>query len=214
VDLGSVAIIALVAGLAGGAVGAALVGAVEAMLGQRITKRAAPYEPSSRSWRGSVRTSHVYPPAQPTHVGPFDDLSAGAKRILALANDEARRFNHAYIGPEHLLIGLSRDGEGVPARVLESLGATLPKLRTGVESLIGRGQTIMEKIDLSDTARSVISKARYEAHALQHPHILPEHLLLGLIRAGGMPMSLLRSLDVDPERVRGEVIALLGKSAP
>ena len=211
-DLGAVAIIALVAGLAGGAVGAALVGTVEAMLRQRTAKRAAPSDPVSRSW--SVRTSHVYTPAQPTHAGSFDDLSAGAKRILALANDEARRFNHAYIGPEHLLIGLSRDGEGVPARVLESLGATLPKLRTGVESLIGRGQTTVEKIDLSDTARSVISKARYEAHALQHPHILPEHLLLGLIRAGGMPMSLLRSLDVDPERVRREVIAVLGQQKP
>jgi Clp amino terminal domain, pathogenicity island component len=209
VDLGSVAVIALVAGLAGGAVGAALVGTVEAMLRQRTARARSLHLPVSPNW--SLRTSHVYV-AQAAR--PFDDLSAGAKRILALANDEARRFNHAYIGPEHLLIGLSRDSEGVPARVLESLGATLPKLRTGVESLIGRGQTTVEKIDLSDTARSVISKARYEAHALQHPHILPEHLLLGLIRAGGMPMSLLRSLDVDPERIRGEVIAVLGQQKP
>ena len=210
-DLGSVAIVALVAGLAGGALGAALVGTVEAMLRQR-TARAAPLQlPASRNWIAHSSNVHV---AEATHPSPLDDLSAGAKRILALANDEARRLNHAYIGPEHLLIGLSRDGEGAPARVLESLGATLPKLRTGVESLIGRGQTTAEKIDLSDAARSVISKARYEAHALQHPHILPEHLLLGLIRAGGMPMSLLRSLDVDPERVRQEVIALLGKSGP
>ena len=210
-DLGSVAIVALVAGLAGGAVGAALVGTVEAILRQRFARAPSLHLPVSRNW--IARSAHVYVP-QAAHAGPFDDLSAGAKRILALANDEARRFNHPYIGPEHLLIGLSRDGEGVPARVLESLGATLPTLRTGVESLIGRGQTTVEKIDLSDTARSVISKARYEAHALQHPHILPEHLLLGLIRAGGMPMSLLRSLDVDPERVRGEIIAVLGQQKP
>jgi len=211
VDLGSVAIVALVAGLAGGAFGAALVGTVEAMLRHRTARAPSLRLPVSRNW--SARSSHVYV-AEATHPGPLDDLSAGAKRILALANDEARRFSHPYIGPEHLLIGLSRDSEGMPARVLESLGATLPKLRAGVESLIGRGQTTVERLDLSDTARSVISKARYEAQALRHPHILPEHLLLGLIRAGGMPMSLLRSLDVDPERVRQEVIALLGKSAP
>jgi hypothetical protein len=213
VDLGSVAIIALVAGLAGGAIGAALVGTVEAMLRQRIaTRTAAPYGPGGRGW--SARTSSVYTATVPTHASPFDDFSERAKRILALANDEARRFNHPYIGPEHLLIALSREGEGVPARVLESLGATLPRLRSGVESLIGRGQTTVERIDLSDTAKSAISKARYEAHALQHPHMLPEHLLLGLIRAGGMPMLLLRSLDVDPERVRHEVIAALGQSRP
>ena len=213
-DLGSVAIVALVAGLAGGAIGAALVGTVEAMLRQRTAKGPAPQEPESRSWRGSVHTSHVYTPAQPTHAGPFDDLSAGAKRILALATDEARRFNHPYIGPEHLLIGLSRDGYGVSARVLESLGATLPKLRAGVESLIGRGQTTVERLDLSDAAKSVIGKARHEAHALQRPDVLPEHILLGLVRAGGMPMALLRSLDIDPERVGREVLAMLGKSGP
>src|SRR3970040_857261 len=75
-------------------------------------------------------------------TGPFDRFNDRAKRVLALAQDEAIRFNHNYIGTEHLLLGLVREGEGVAARVLDSLGVELAKVRTAVEVIIGRGDSI------------------------------------------------------------------------
>jgi ATP-dependent Clp protease ATP-binding subunit ClpA len=211
VDLGSVAVIAVVAGLAGGAVGAALVGTVEGMLRQRQVARGSVTSP--RRW--SVRTTSIYRGTDHLHRdAPFDDFNDRAKRVLALARDEAQRFNHSYIGPEHLLLGLSREGEGVAARALESLGATLPKLRAAAESVIGRGETTVQKIDLSDTARSAISKARFEARKLGHAEIGTEHLLLGLVRGGGIAMGLLRTLEIDPERVAHEIIATLSQPQP
>ena len=123
-DLGAVTAIALIAGLAGGAMGAALVGTVEGMLRRR---------PVERGWT-------TYPQGgRPTRLhggAPFDDFGDRTKRVLALSQDEATRFNHPSIGPEHLLLGLAREGEGVAARALDSLGATLPKLRTAVDSTI------------------------------------------------------------------------------
>src|SRR5438445_5874977 len=74
-------------------------------------------------------------------MGPFDRFNDRAKRVLALAQDEAIRFNHNYIGTEHLLLGLVREGEGVAARVLDSLGVELSKVRTAVEFIIGRGDS-------------------------------------------------------------------------
>jgi ATP-dependent Clp protease ATP-binding subunit ClpA len=211
VDLGSVAVIAVVAGLAGGAVGAALAGTVEGMLRQRQVARGSVTYP--RRW--SVRTTSIYRGTD--HIdrdAPFDDFNDRAKRVLALAQDEAQRFNHSYIGPEHLLLGLSREGEGVAARALESLGATLPKLRAAAESVIGRGETTVQKIDLSDTAKSAISKARFEARKLGHAEIGTEHLLLGLVRGGGIAMGLLRALQIEPDRLREEIIAAMGEPQP
>ena len=210
-DLVSVAVIALVAGLAGGGVGAALVGTVEGMLRQRqIIRGSATY---GGGW--SVRSTHVYVATERFQGdAPFNDFNDRAKRVLALAQDEAQRFNHSYIGPEHLLLGLSRESDGVAARALESLGATLPRLRGAAESVIGRGETTVGNIDLSETTRSAISKARYEARKLGHSYIGTEHLLLGLIRGGGIPMALLRSLEIEPDRVRDEVIAAMGEPQP
>ena len=91
---------------------------------------------------------------------------------------------------------------------------TLPKLRAAAESVIGRGQTTVEKIEFSETAKSAISKARFEARKLGHAYIGTEHLLLGLVRMGGIPMALLRALDVEPDRVRDEVIATMGQPRP
>src|SRR5712691_6767666 len=99
-------------------------------------------------WRSSAisinRSSHQF-----RGDAPFTDFNDRAMRVLALATDEAQRFNHSYIGPEHLLLGLAREGEGVAARVLDSLGATLPRLRATVDSTIGRGKTTVETRDLS-----------------------------------------------------------------
>jgi ATP-dependent Clp protease ATP-binding subunit ClpA len=210
VDLASVAVIAVIAGLAGGAVGAALVGTVEGMLRHQRARGGATYPPQ---WRSS--STRIYASAERIHGNaPFTDFNDRAKRVLALAQDEAQRFNHPYIGPEHLLLGLSREGEGVAGRTLESLGANLPRLRAAAESVIGRGQTTVEKIELSESANSAISKARFEARKLGHSHIGTEHLLLGLIRGGGIPMALLRSLEIDPDRVRDLLITNPGQPEP
>src|SRR5438309_9726173 len=109
-DLGSVAVIALIAGLAGGAAGAALVGTVEGMLRQRQAIRGS----ATYGGRWSVRSTHVYEATERFQGdAPFNDFNDRAKRVLALAEDEAQRFNHSYIGPEHLLLGLSRESDGV-----------------------------------------------------------------------------------------------------
>src|SRR6266436_10051658 len=129
-DLGSVAVIALIAGLAGGAVGAAVVGTVEGMLRQRQVARG----PVTYPGRWTASTSTYTRVEAFRGDTPFNDFNDRATRVLALAQDEAQRFNHSYIGPEHLLLGLSRDGDGVAARALESLGVTLPKLRAAAES--------------------------------------------------------------------------------
>jgi ATP-dependent Clp protease ATP-binding subunit ClpA len=210
VDLGSVAVIALVAGVAGGAVGAALVGTVEGMLRQRqVARGSATY---GGDWAVSTRT---FKSIDPFHGGaPFNDFNDRAKRVLALAQDEAQRQSHSYIGSEHLLLGLSREGDGVAAGVLESLGATLPKLRRAVERTIGRGQTTVTTIELSDAAKVAIGHARGEAQKLGHRSIGTEHLLLGLVREHGAAMSTMRALDVEPEQVLHQVIATLGQPQP
>ena len=207
-DLGSVAIVALIAGVAGGAVGAALVGPVEGLLRQRQVARGSVTYPGR--WSASTR---IYTGTDRA-ANPFDYFNQRAKRVLALAQDEAQRFNHSYIGPEHLLLGLSREGEGVAARALASLGATLPRLRTAAESVLGRGETSAERLDLSEPAKLAISKARYEMQKLGHHEINTEHLLLGLVRAGGISMGLLRRLGIEPEQVVQQVITTLRQPEP
>jgi ATP-dependent Clp protease ATP-binding subunit ClpA len=208
VELGSVAVIALIAGLAGGAVAAALVGTVEGMLRRPRTARGVVSH--GGGWRQSgvviQRSRHTF-----SGTAPFTDFNDRAMRVLALATDEAQRFNHASIGPEHLLLGLSRDGEGVGARVLDALGATLPRLRAAVESTIGRGTTTVAKIDLSEPAKTAIGNARGEAHKLGHARIGTEHLLIGLVQEGGAANAILRAIDLDPGRVGPAVIATLGR---
>ena len=147
-------------------------------------------------------------------MGPFDRFNDRAKRVLALAQDEAIRFNHNYIGTEHLLLGLVREGEGAAARVLDSLGVELSKVRTGVESLIGRGDstTSPSEITLSPRTKKVIELAIDEARKLGHSHVGTEHLLLGLVREGGhIGAKVLESLGVTLEKVREQVIAVLGR---
>jgi ATP-dependent Clp protease ATP-binding subunit ClpA len=147
-------------------------------------------------------------------MGPFDRFNDRAKRVLALAQDEAIRFNHNYIGVEHLLLGLIREGEGVAARVLDSLGADLSKARTNVEFIIGRGDstTSPSEITLSPRTKMVIELAIDEARKLGHSHVGTEHLLLGIVREGGsVGAGVLESLGVSLEKVRHQVIAVLGQ---
>jgi len=150
-------------------------------------------------------------------MGPFDRFNDRAKRVLALAQDEAIRFNHNYIGTEHLLLGLVREGEGVAARVLDSLGVELSKVRTAVEFIIGRGDstTAPSDITLSPRTKKVIELAIDEARKLGHSHVGTEHLLLGLVREGeGIASGVLESLGVSLEKVRHQVIATLGQQHP
>ena len=146
-------------------------------------------------------------------MGPFDRFNDRAKRVLALAQDEAIRFNHNYIGTEHLLLGLVREGEGVAARALSSLGVELSKARSSDEFMIGRGDatTSPNEITLSPRTKKVIELAIDEARKLGHSHVGTEHLLLGIVREGGMATGILQSLGVELEKVRLQVIATLGQ---
>ena len=150
-------------------------------------------------------------------MGPFDRFNDRAKRVLALAQDEAIRLHHDYIGPEHLLLGLVREGEGVAARVLDSLGVELSKLRTAAEFLIGRGDTTTSpsEITLHPRTKKIIEMAIDEARKLGHSHVGTEHLLLGLAREGeSIASGVLESLGVSLEKVRHQVIATLGQQQP
>jgi len=150
-------------------------------------------------------------------MGPFDRFNDRAKRVLALAQDEAIRFNHNYIGVEHLLLGLVREGEGVAARVLNSLRVELSRARTSVEFIIGRGDatTSPSEITLSPRTKRVIELAIDEARKLGHSHVGTEHLLLGIVREGqGVASGVLESLGVGLEKVRHHVIAALGQQHP
>src|SRR5438067_7630430 len=150
-------------------------------------------------------------------MGPFDRFNDRAKRVLALAEDEAIRLNHNYIGVEHLLLGLVREGEGVAARVLDSLGVDLGKARSSVQAIVGRGDstTSPSEITLSPRTKKVIELAIDEARKLGHSHVGTEHLLLGLVREGeGIASGVLESLGVSLEKVRHQVIATLGQQHP
>ena len=148
-------------------------------------------------------------------MGPFDRFNDRAKRVLALAQDEAIRFNHNYIGTEHLLLGLVREGEGVAARALDALGVELSKVRSSVEFIIGRGDstTSPSEITLSPRTKKIIELAIDEARKLGHSHVGTEHLLLGVVREGeGVSVRVLESLGVNLENVRHQIIATLGQT--
>jgi ATP-dependent Clp protease ATP-binding subunit ClpC len=146
----------------------------------------------------------------------FDKFTERARRVLTLAQEEAHRFNHSYIGTEHILLGLVREGDGVAAKVLANLGVELNKVRSAVEFIIGRGdRTVLGEIGLTPRAKKVIELAVDEARRLNHSYIGTEHLLLGLVREGeGIAAGVLESLGVNLERVRAETTRILKDSTP
>src|SRR5215210_2987503 len=146
----------------------------------------------------------------------FDKFAERARRVLTLAQEEAQRFNHNYIGTEHLLLGLVREGDGVAAKVLNNLGVELTKVRSAVEFIIGRGEkSVSGEIGLTPRAKKVIELAVEEARRLNHSYIGTEHLLLGLVREGeGIAFGVLESLGVSLERVRTETARILSQSTP
>src|SRR5438093_8792260 len=148
-------------------------------------------------------------------VDRFDKFTDRARKVLTLAQDEAQRFNHNYIGTEHLLLGLVREGEGVAARVLENMNVELAKVRTAVEFIIGRSdRPVVGEVGLTPRAKRVIELAIDEARRLGHNYIGTEHLLLGLVREGeGIAAGVLESLGVNLDKVRHEVIRVLSQSS-
>ena len=142
----------------------------------------------------------------------FERFTDRARRVVVLAQEEARMLNHNYIGTEHLLLGLVHEGEGVAARALESLGVSLEAVRQQVEEIIGQGQQAASAhIPFTPRAKKVVELAGREASDLGHNYIGTEHLLLGLIREGeGVAAQVLVRLGADLAGVREQVVQLLG----
>ncbi len=132
---------------------------------------------------------------------------------MSLAQEEAQRLQHPYIGTEHLLLGLVREGEGVAAKVLSNLGVELKEVRDAVEAIIGRGDhVVLGEIGLTPRAKKVIELAVDEARRLNHHSIGTEHLLLGLAREGeGIAAGALQTLGVNLAKVREETIRVLNQ---
>ena len=146
----------------------------------------------------------------------FEKFSERARRVLSLAQEEAIRFNHNYIGTEHILQGLVREGEGVAARVLNNLNVNLQKVRSAVEFIIGKGKIPVsgENIGLTPRAKKVIELAVDEARRMNHQYIGTEHLLIGLLREGeGVAAGVLESLGVTLEKARAEAQRVVGQSS-
>ena len=137
----------------------------------------------------------------------FEKFTDRARRVVVLAQEEARLLNHDYIGTEHLLLGLIHEGQGVAARALESLGISLEDVRRDVEEIIGRGQhELSGHIPFTPRAKKVLELSLREAQQLGHDYIGTEHILLGLIREGeGVAAQVLVKLGADLNRVRQQV---------
>ncbi|MBI4358202.1 MAG: ATP-dependent Clp protease ATP-binding subunit [Candidatus Omnitrophica bacterium] len=147
----------------------------------------------------------------------FDRFTERARKVIILAKEEAKRFNHDYIGTEHILLGLIKEGESVAAAVLQNLGLSLDTIRLEVEKLVQFGPSTIVSGDIPFTpkAKKVIELAMDEARRLGHNYIGTEHLLLGLIKEGeGVASHVLMNVGLDLNKVRSEVIKLLGSSAP
>src|SRR5947207_1943390 len=141
----------------------------------------------------------------------FERFTDRARRVVVLAQEEARMLNHNYIGTEHILLGLIHEGEGVAAKALESLGISLEGVRQQVEEIIGQGQQAPSgHIPFTPRAKKVLELSLREALQLGHNYIGTEHILLGLIREGeGVAAQVLVKLGADLNRVRQQVIQLL-----
>jgi ATP-dependent Clp protease ATP-binding subunit ClpA len=141
----------------------------------------------------------------------FERFTERARRVVVLAQEEARMLNHNYIGTEHILLGMIHEGEGVAAKALESLGISLEAVRAQVEEIIGQGQQAPSgHIPFTPRAKRVLELSLREAKELGHNYIGTEHILLGLIREGsGVAAQVLVKLGADLNGVRQQVVQLL-----
>ncbi len=145
----------------------------------------------------------------------FDRFTEQARKVVALAQDESRRFNHNYIGTEHLLLGLLREDKGVAAQALGSLNVTLDEVREQVESIVGYGrEETSGQAPFTPRSKKVLELALREALRLGHSYIGTEHILLGLVRESeGVAARVLSNLGVDPDKARREIVRVLGGRA-
>jgi ATP-dependent Clp protease ATP-binding subunit ClpC len=141
----------------------------------------------------------------------FERFTDRARRVIVLAQEEARLLNHNYIGTEHMLLGLIAEGEGVAAKGLASMHVSLTAVRQQVEDIIGRGQTVPTgHIPFTPRAKKVLELSLREALQLGHNYIGTEHILLGLVREGeGVAAQVLKKLGAGLERTRDQVLAQL-----
>lgn len=147
-------------------------------------------------------------------MGPFDRFNDRAKRVLALAQDEAVRMHHDHLGVEHLALGLIREGEGAAASALKRLGVDLPRFRVSVETAVGRGDESKTptEITLTPRVKRVIEMALDEAKKRGDPHVGTEHLLIAMAREGeSVGTGVLRSLGVAMDQVIDEVTKVIGE---
>ena len=145
----------------------------------------------------------------------FDKFTKRARRVLILAQEEAQRLNHNYIGTEHLLLGLIREENGVAIKVLQELGVRPQRVKDMVERTVGQGQRTMfsSKLSLTPRTKRVIELAFDEARRMGYHYIGTEHLLLGLVREGeGVAVNVLRSMGVNLEKVRDQTGRLMAES--
>src|SRR3982750_3098149 len=144
----------------------------------------------------------------------YERFTDRARKVMQLANQEAQRFNHEYVGTEHVLLGLIKEGSGVAANVLKNLDADPGKSRNEGEKIVqaGRDMITMGKLPQTPRAKKVIEYAIQEARNLDHKHVGTEHLLLGLLHEeAGVAASVLASLCLKLEVVREEVLKLFGR---
>ena len=143
---------------------------------------------------------------------PFERFTERAKQVLTLAQEEAERSHHSYIGTEHLLLGLLREGEGLAAKVLANLGVEIGKVRQTIESLLGRdkGLTVLQQIIPTSRVKKVVEISFEEARRMGHNYVGTEHLLLGLLSEGeGIAAHILEDLGATTDKVRAEIERLL-----
>jgi ATP-dependent Clp protease ATP-binding subunit ClpA len=146
-------------------------------------------------------------------AGVFERFTDRARRVVVLAQEEARMLNHNYIGTEHILLGLVHEGKGVAAKALESLGTSLEAVRQQVEEIIGQGKAAPRgHIPFTSRAKKALELSLPEALQLGHDYIGTEHILLGLIREGeGVGAQVLQELGAGLEPTRQKVLQLLGE---
>jgi len=142
----------------------------------------------------------------------FERFTDRARRVVVLAQDEARRLDHDYIGTEHLLLGLLHEGQGVAAQALDGLGVDLAEVRRRVEEIIGRGQHAPSgHIPFTPRAKKVLELSLREALDLGHDYIGTEHILLGIVREGqGVAAQVLAAMGAGEDEIRAKMSELLG----
>lgn len=141
----------------------------------------------------------------------FEKFTDRARQIVVISQEEARRLGHGYIGTEHILLGLVREGQGIAAKTLESLGIPLDEVREKVEEYIGHtDETVAGRIPFTESAKMVLAQAVTAAVELGHSYIGTEHVLLGLMREEkGVAALALKSMGATLDSVRARVVALL-----